>query len=191
MTDGFQLLPPNDVDSGWTFGQLEAYANELYARAKLAEERLAALTNGERLDPERWPRKTDEQFWEMAVRDPVTDCLVWQGASTTGGYGHVRYGARMRNAHIVAYLLVRGFIPAGLQIDHLCRTRKCIEPRHLEAVTQRENIFRGTSNQAKNHRKTHCKHGHPFDEENTYRAKSGFRVCRTCARTRARAKAAA
>lgn len=139
---------------------------------------------------DRWPRKTDEQFWETASRDPVTDCLVWNGATTSGGYGNVRYGGRMRNAHIVAYLLMRGEIPAGKQIDHLCRNRKCIEPRHLEAVTQIENIFRGASNQAKNHRKTHCVHGHPFDEANTYRAKNGWRVCRTCARDRGRRAAA-
>lgn len=173
------------------YERLDVWAHDTLDAASDPDSGQVVALEGEHLDPERWPRKTDAQFWETAIRDPVTDCLVWHGSSTTGGYGHVRYGHRMRNAHIVAYLLTHGSVPAGLQIDHLCRNRLCIEPTHLEAVTQRENIFRGTSNQAKNHAKTHCAKGHPYDEENTYVDPRGWRKCRTCMRARWRVEAMA
>ena len=77
-------------------------------------------------------------------------------------------GRKMIQAHRVAYELVKGKIPAGLELDHLCRNRICCNPAHLEAVTGRENSLRGVSPWAKNACATHCPRGHPYDAENTY-----------------------
>jgi hypothetical protein len=78
-----------------------------------------------------------------------------------------------------------GAIPTGLTIDHLCRNRACVNPWHMEVVTNRENILRGETFSGMNKRKTHCVRGHPFDETNTlYVRRAGApisRRCRTCA----------
>lgn len=71
-------------------------------------------------------------------------CWLWTGARNAKGYGTIRDGKRQRNAHRVAYELFVGPIPAGLVIDHLCRTRNCVRPDHLDPVTNQVNVKRGT-----------------------------------------------
>lgn len=83
-------------------------------------------------------------------------------------------------AHRFAYELIVGPIKPGLQIDHLCRVRRCCNPEHLEPVTRKVNILRGESPTAKNARKTVCPRGHKYDEENTYLSKEGKRQCKIC-----------
>ena len=83
-------------------------------------------------------------------------------------------------AHRVAYELTNGPIPDGLELDHLCRVRHCVNPSHIEAVTHRENTLRGTGPIPHRARQSHCKHGHEFTPENTYRLPNGCRHCRTC-----------
>lgn len=113
--------------------------------------------------------------------DPETGCWLWTGYLTPRGYAAgtvaMKKGVRM---HRVTYAQLRGPIPDGLQLDHLCRVRHCINPWHLEAVTCRENLMRGDTIAAANASKTHCKRGHEFTPENTYRPPAGGRICRAC-----------
>lgn len=89
----------------------------------------------------------------------------------------------MMRAHRFAYELHKGPIPKGLEIDHLCRNTLCVNPNHLEAVTHRENVRRGTSPTARNAMKSECKRGHPLDEKNTYLDGTG-RKCKKCLQLR-------
>lgn len=103
-------------------------------------------------------------------------CWIWRGyTDPTNGYGS--HGDSY--AHRTFYEKFKGEIPAGLTIDHLCRVRNCVNPDHLEAVTLRENILRSDGPTAINARKTHCKHGHEFNAENT-RTRGTWRDCITC-----------
>lgn len=113
--------------------------------------------------------------------DVETGCHVWQLSRASTGYGQVADGRKMRLAHRVAYELANGAVPSGLQIDHLCRNRACVNPAHLEPVTQAENIRRGMCPAAVNARKTHCPREHPYNEANTYE-NAGKRRCRACDR---------
>lgn len=123
-------------------------------------------------------------------------CWIWQGTIMNSGYGQigVRVGGgkqRTTGAHRVSYETFVGPIPEGLVIDHLCRVRPCVNPNHLDVVTNRENTMRSPiAIGRENALKTHCPHGHPYDDENTYwyrigRAGKG-RLCRTCQREHAR-----
>jgi HNH endonuclease len=106
-------------------------------------------------------------------------CILWNGAKTAAGYGTLNVQNTRQLVHRLAYELYVGPIPEGLTLDHLCRTRACINPEHLEAVTNRENILRGTSPSAKQARRTHCPSGHPYAGENLIRWRN-HRHCRAC-----------
>lgn len=110
------------------------------------------------------------------------DCWRWQGTLTNDGYGLVTVGDKKKLAHRLSYTFFVGPIPDGQEIDHLCRTRNCVNPAHLEPVTHRENVLRGEGLAAQNARKTHCIHGHALSGDNVYVKKSGKRQCRTCKR---------
>lgn len=107
---------------------------------------------------------------------------LWQAAiDKPSGYGIITIDGVVKKAHRVSYEEFVGPIPEGLHIDHVCRVRACVNPLHLEPVTCLENVRRGQGNGSQ----THCKHGHLFDEANTY-VYQGRRVCRTCRRIRVR-----
>jgi len=120
------------------------------------------------------------RFWSKVDRTGGDDaCWLWQGAISTDGYG-LFWLTKSRKAHRVAYELVKGEIPAGLTLDHLCRVRNCVNPDHLEPVSNYENLMRSPIAPAAVHaRTTHCPQGHPYDEKNT-RWYRGWRYCRTC-----------
>ena len=118
--------------------------------------------------------------------DQVTGCWNWtastQGPDPDHQYGQIRMGGRESKvglAHRVVYELVIGQIPAGLDLDHLCRNTRCVNPAHLEPVTHRENILRGIAPAAINARKTHCVAGHELALDNLI-VRDGHRHCRAC-----------
>ncbi len=125
-----------------------------------------------------------EQF-EAQYEVADNDCWLWTGPQDRDGYGQMRLLGGMIRAYRFSYELHIGPIPDGLVIDHQCDTRLCVNYRHLETVTNRENILRGNGPSAKNARKTHCLYGHPFDGTNT-RVYVGRRYCQECVRIRAR-----
>lgn len=125
------------------------------------------------------------RFWAKVDYWDPDHCWLWIGARTGSGYGALHEGApseHQLSAHRVSYELLVGPIPAGLTIDHLCRVKACVNPKHLEPVTQRENTMRNGSVVALNAQKTRCHRGHPFDSLNTWIDKRGKRYCRTCQR---------
>lgn len=105
-------------------------------------------------------------------------CLIWIGYKDRHGYGQitVRNEDESRLAHRWAYERWIGPIPDGLTIDHLCYNRNCVNPAHLEPVTHSENVRRATE------KRTHCRYGHPYTEDNLYITPTGYRQCRTCRR---------
>ena len=114
-------------------------------------------------------------------------CWTWVGFIDKDGYG--RWNCNVTGspiAHRAVYILKRGPIPDGLTLDHLCRNRSCVNPDHMEAVTNKENLMRGTSFSAQNATKTHCKRGHALSGENLY-VYQGRRYCRACGREWGRA----
>lgn len=153
---------------------------------------------------------TESRFWSYVDKRGPDECWPWIGAIHPNGYGTLRYEGTNTGAHRVSYILCIGPIPTEQElgdrvtIDHLCHSaatpecaggtdcphRRCVNPDHLEAVTNRENIQRGYFASV-----THCPQGHPYSGSNLYvNAHSGGRTCRTCTRaaldrSRARPKA--
>ena len=126
-------------------------------------------------------------------------CWLWTATLINSGYGRFWFNGKTELAHRVAYELFVGEIPAGLTIDHTCHTRecnggvicehrRCVNPDHLEPVTQRINLLRGNTIIAANAAKTHCLRGHEFTVSNTvwYKDRLGrpFRYCLRCERQR-------
>lgn len=118
-----------------------------------------------------------DRFWDKVYADPNSGCWLWGASCGPTGYGQFWVGLATKLAHRVSYEAHIGPIPEGLELDHLCRIRSCVNPDHLEAVTHKENMSRG-----KLATKIHCIRGHKFEGENLYVMPTGKRVCKTCRR---------
>lgn len=113
------------------------------------------------------------------------DCWIWTASLNSFGYGKFWDGVRIIGSHRWSYEFLRTEIPEGLDLDHLCRTKACVNPWHLEPVTRGENTRRHFS------QVTHCPQGHAYDEGNTRMEPCRsflVRRCRTCANDRSRAR---
>ncbi|MFC3504805.1 HNH endonuclease [Micromonospora krabiensis] len=135
----------------------------------------------------RWRRRgtihdiTPEHRFFSHVEEGENGCWLWTAGRYPAGYGKFSVDGSTELPHRWAYEFFIAEIPAGLSLDHLCRTPPCVNPWHLEPVTDRVNVVvRGTGPSARNARKTHCPQGHAYDTGNTYVSPRGDRGCRAC-----------
>lgn len=124
-------------------------------------------------------------FWSKVNK--TNDCWLWTGFIKPNGYGQCWSGQRVMYAHRYSYELVYGNIPDKMTIDHLCKNRSCVNPKHMEVVTRGENTLRGDTVSARSALKTHCPSRHAYTTDNTYVKNNGHRVCKTCAKARSQA----
>ena len=128
------------------------------------------------------------KFWSCVAKGDGESCWEWVGHRNASGYGVFGYRLKKVLAHRRSYTMENGEIPAGLDIDHLCRNRACVRPSHLRAITHRENMLCGDTFAARNASSTECKNGHPLSGENLRIDHKGSRECMTCTRARWRRK---
>lgn len=128
--------------------------------------------------------RTTARFWSKVRL--AGECWEWTAATSMGGYGKFYLAGKYTLAHRVSYEAARGPIPAGLVIDHLCRNAPCVNPAHLEAVTQSENLLRSANGFALTGR---CVSGrHEASRENIYISPAGKRACAECRRSRRKSR---
>lgn len=135
-----------------------------------------------------------ERFWRKV--DKSGDCWIWTGAISKGGYGNVCYidqgKKRWNTPHRLLWIELHGPIQTGLEVDHVCHDpascqggagcmhRRCVNPDHLQLTTPKQNSSpERNANSRRKRERTHCPHGHPYDETNTTWS-GGSRLCRTC-----------
>lgn len=135
----------------------------------------------------RFAAPVTERLLAKVHQCPLTGCWEWTAYRSQKGYGQTSYLGKNWPAHRLVYALLAGPIPEGMQLDHLCRNRGCVNPAHLEPVTNRVNTARGNAGKHMA-AKTHCPAGHPYAGDNLYLHSDGRRSCRTCARERTQAR---
>lgn len=116
-----------------------------------------------------------DRFWSKVRLGQLDECWTWMGERNRGGYGRARIDGKKTVAHRLAYVALVGAVPSGKQLDHLCRNRACVNPRHLEPVSASVNAKRGSNGDLRPAITT-CKRGHEYDR--TDRANRGCHACR-------------
>lgn len=126
-----------------------------------------------------------ERLWSKVEK--TDGCWNWIGSLMPNGYGNISI-AGYYLPHRLSWALAHGDPPKGLDIDHLCRNRRCVRPDHLRLATRRQNLLAAGSESraALKAAQTQCIHGHSFDEANTHIRPNGTRACRACGRQRQR-----
>lgn len=132
------------------------------------------------------------RFWDKVFPEPMTGCWLWGASTNKQGYGQLIWGSKKDGskrpwlAHRLAFGHLKEVLDPSLVLDHLCRTSSCVNPDHLEQVTNKKNTDRGLAklNGEYNRIKTHCPQGHPYAGENlrviTTRKRAPYRLCKTC-----------
>ncbi len=143
------------------------------------------------------------RFWSKVDRRGDDECWPWTGTLEEPGYGQFYTGEsgsqpRLMKAHRFAYALLVGPIPPRLDLDHTCHDpaicqlgnacphRRCVNPAHLEPVTEQINVLRSGNSAAAYAQRTHCPKGHPLSGANLIIRKNGARRCRACKNERER-----
>lgn len=119
----------------------------------------------------------------VAMPEGEGGCWLWQRSLHRNGYGYIAINGKQKRAHRIAYQQWKGEIAEGLDLDHLCRVRGCVNPAHLEPVTRKENVARSP---IIGKARTHCAKGHDLGP-----ATDESRTCRTCARLAVQARRSA
>jgi hypothetical protein len=131
-----------------------------------------------------------DRLMKFVSPEPNSGCWLWIGSCRPDGYGQIWDGAtHMKTAHRVTYEILRGPIPEGLELDHLCRVRCCVNPWHLEPVAHWENLRRAVYTERRGNKwrlRTHCSNGHLYDPSTIYWRSGKWRACRICHRDRDR-----
>jgi hypothetical protein len=118
----------------------------------------------------------DRRFWSKV--NYTSTCWSWLAYKNKDGYGRFIMKGKVKFAHRVAYESMHGNVPAGMELDHLCKNRACVNPSHMEPVTHIENVKRGNANYKKHF--THCVNGHPLNQ------KRKCNICQAAAQRRYR-----
>lgn len=136
-----------------------------------------------------WRSTTPLQRFEARVCKDESGCWLWLAYTNQDGYGRSRWEGRLQMAHRISWQVHRGPIPGGLEIDHLCKVRRCVNPDHLELVTHYENVQRTVNPSlaerplapgARLHLREICRNGHMLTPENLRISKTGHPSCRAC-----------
>jgi len=137
--------------------------------------------------PQLTPKQI-QKFWNRVTK--TDSCWLWTGRIDESGYGRTYVSGAIYMAHRIAYQLTHGSVPTTLTLDHVksrgCTHRNCVNPSHLEPITLRENILRGSSLPAQLAARTECKRGHNLLNPDNIRIinhpKRPYRICLLCRR---------
>lgn len=172
----------------------QVLAARMHDMPSMPRQRFCSLPCANKATAKERQVSAEQQFWSKVNKDGPTPeyapelgpCCVWLGKPWATGYGYMSVDGKQVGAHRFSYLVHKGSIPEGLEPDHLCRNRICVNPDHLEAVTHRVNSLRGSSPSALIRRSGFCSHGHEMTPENAVTLKDGRQGCRACHRINAR-----
>jgi len=132
------------------------------------------------------PASTERRLLEKIEKQKGSDCWFFTGSKLPSGYGILWNGVRPIGAHRISFQLYRGEITDGMEIDHICNNRSCVNPEHLQLLTHKENMRKSSALMGINARKTHCKRDHELSGDNLHITPRGARQCKECMRMHAR-----